>query len=61
VEDRHRELLKEIDVKKSEAILARGETSGGVAARDAAATEEAKALPAGFGLMSQLQKLRGGL
>ncbi|KAL6892256.1 hypothetical protein GGI43DRAFT_188677 [Trichoderma evansii] len=60
VEDRHRELLKEIDVKKNGAILARGESSGGVAARDAIATEEAK-LPAGFGLMSQLQKLRGGL
>lgn len=61
VEDRHRELLKEIDLTKNEAILARGETSGGVAARDAVVTEEAKALPAGFGLMSQLQKLRGGL
>jgi len=61
VEDRHRELLKEIDVKKNEAILTRGETSGGAAARDAVVTEEAKALPAGFGLMSQLQKLRGGL
>ncbi|UKZ64573.1 uncharacterized protein TrAtP1_005787 [Trichoderma atroviride] len=59
VEDRHRELLKEVDVKKSEAILARGEASGGVAAREAVAEE--KALPAGFGLMSQLQKLRGGL
>lgn len=57
VEDRHRELLKEIDVKKNEAILTRGETS----AREAVVTEEAKALPAGFGLMSQLQKLRGGL
>lgn len=52
VEDRHRELLKEVDVKKSEAVLARGEAVAG---------EEAKALPAGFGLMSQLQKLRGGL
>lgn len=60
VEDRHRELLKEMDVKKSDAILARGEASGIVAAREAV-TEEAKALPAGFGLMSQLQKLRGGL
>lgn len=61
VEDRHRELLKEIDVKRSEAILARGESSRGVAARDAVVTDETKALPAGFGLMSQLQKLRGGL
>lgn len=59
VEDRHRELLKEIDVKKSEGILSRGETSGSVAGREAVAEE--KALPAGFGLMSQLQKLRGGL
>lgn len=58
VEDRHRELLKEMDVKKGEAILVRGEASG-VAAREAVAEE--KALPAGFGLMSQLQKLRGGL
>ncbi|KAL7927380.1 hypothetical protein ACQKWADRAFT_276517 [Trichoderma austrokoningii] len=60
VEDRHRELLKEIDVKKGDAVPARGE-AGGTAAREAVVGEEAKALPAGFGLMSQLQKLRGGL
>lgn len=59
VEDRHRELLKEMDVKKGEVILVKGEANGGVSAREAVAGE--KALPAGFGLMSQLQKLRGGL
>ncbi|PNP41221.1 hypothetical protein TGAMA5MH_07091 [Trichoderma gamsii] len=59
VEDRHRELLKEMDVKKGEVILVRGEANAGVSAREAVAGE--KALPAGFGLMSQLQKLRGGL
>ncbi|UKZ56369.1 hypothetical protein TrVGV298_010205 [Trichoderma virens] len=63
VEDRHRELLKELDTKKSEAITARHERGSGssVTARDVAMAEEAKALPGGFGLMSQLQKLRGGL
>jgi hypothetical protein len=64
VEDKHRELLREMDVKKGESILARhdrGGSSGGVAARDAAVAEEVKALPGGFGLISQLQKLRGGL
>ncbi|KAL7897890.1 hypothetical protein HDV63DRAFT_375771 [Trichoderma sp. SZMC 28014] len=59
VEDGHRELLKEMDGKKSEGILSRGEISGSMAAREA--LTEDKALPAGFGLMSQLQKLRGGL
>ncbi|KAL7933521.1 hypothetical protein V8C35DRAFT_304643 [Trichoderma chlorosporum] len=63
VEDRHRELLREIDTKKSEAVAARQERGGGsgVTTRDVAMAEEAKALPGGFGLMSQLQKLRGGL
>ncbi|PNP52987.1 hypothetical protein THARTR1_06502 [Trichoderma harzianum] len=63
VEDRHRELLKEIDTKRSEAITPRHErsSSSGVATREVAVAEEAKALPGGFGLMSQLQKLRGGL
>ncbi|KAM0253856.1 hypothetical protein ACHAQJ_007140 [Trichoderma viride] len=64
VEDKHRELLKEMDMKKGETTLARherGGSSSGVAARDVAAAEEAKALPGGFGLISQLQKLRGGL
>ncbi|KAL7814248.1 hypothetical protein V8C44DRAFT_326185 [Trichoderma aethiopicum] len=65
VEDRHRELLRELDSKKSEAAAAdtvpsqqgRGGASA-ASARDAAAGETQ---PAGFGLMSQLQKLRGGL
>lgn len=62
VEDRHRELLKEMDTIKSEARAVRHERGGSSAmARDVAMTEEAKALPGGFGLMSQLQKLRGGL
>ncbi|RFU78961.1 hypothetical protein TARUN_3265 [Trichoderma arundinaceum] len=64
VEDKHRELLKEIDIKKSEAILAkqeRGRGGSSATARDVAVAEEAKALPGGFGLMSQLQKLRSGL
>ncbi|PTB70962.1 hypothetical protein BBK36DRAFT_1137607 [Trichoderma citrinoviride] len=72
VEDRHRELLKELDSKRSEATAAtatataattsqqgRGGGGGGSAAnaRDGAG----ETLPGGFGLMSQLQKLRGGL
>lgn len=63
VEDRHRELLKEIDTKRSEGIASRHERSGSssVTTREVAMAEEAKALPGGFGLMSQLQKLRGGL
>ncbi|KAL7799684.1 hypothetical protein V8C37DRAFT_365054 [Trichoderma ceciliae] len=64
VEDKHRELLKGVDMKKNEAILAkqeRGSGGFGATARDAAMAEEAKALPGGFGLISQLQKLRGGL
>ncbi|KAK1256409.1 hypothetical protein MKX07_008668 [Trichoderma sp. CBMAI-0711] len=71
VEDRHRELLKELDAKKSEAAVMATTTTttttttsqqargGGSAAsaRDGAGETQ----PAGFGLMSQLQKLRGGL
>lgn len=64
VEDEHRELLREMDSKRSEAAAIKPDRGGGgsgVAAREAAVAEEAKALPGGFGLMSQLQKLRGGL
>ncbi|KAL6884319.1 hypothetical protein HDV57DRAFT_494241 [Trichoderma longibrachiatum] len=64
VEDRHRELLRELDSKKSEAAAAdtvpsqqrRGGASAAGAREYAGETQ-----PAGFGLMSQLQKLRGGL
>ncbi|KAL6881457.1 hypothetical protein J3F83DRAFT_722362 [Trichoderma novae-zelandiae] len=60
VEDRHRELLKELDTKKSEAATTNQQGRGGgnaANARDVAIETQ----PGGFGLMSQLQKLRGGL
>ncbi|KYK56773.1 hypothetical protein DCS_03779 [Drechmeria coniospora] len=64
VEDRHRELKKEIeqaskrDEKAAHESVARSASSG--SARESAAAEDAKA-QTGFGLMNQLQKLRGGL
>lgn len=59
VEDRHRELLREAEQAARRDVTPRqSKVSGG---RDSAATEDGKTLPGGFGLMNQLQKLRGGL
>ena len=62
VEDRHRDLLKELE----QAARRDGKAGGsrarkGSISRDGAVGEDAKALPGGFGLMSQLQRLRSGL
>jgi hypothetical protein len=63
VEDRHRELMREVELanKRQEGV---GRTRKGSVTRDAAvvnAMEESKGGLGGFGLMSQLQKLRSGL
>lgn len=52
VEDRHRELVKERDAGRADAGR-KGEIQ--------ASSEEARPPPGGFGLISQLQKLRSGL
>ncbi len=52
VEDRHRELVKERDA---------GRTDGGRRGDMQSSSEEARPPPGGFGLISQLQKLRSGL
>ncbi|PNY24132.1 Uncharacterized protein TCAP_05933 [Tolypocladium capitatum] len=51
VEDRHRELMREMEQAARRAGLT----------RDTRTAEDSSALPGGFGLMSQLQKLRSGL
>lgn len=60
VEERHRDLVKEMDQasKKPEARKTAKANSGTTAP---STVEEAKAPPGGFGLISQLQKLRSGL
>ncbi|KAK5998084.1 hypothetical protein PT974_00456 [Cladobotryum mycophilum] len=63
VEDRHRELLREVEQAKRETQRqGRGnvvrETGG---ASRGVATDDGKALPGGFGLISQLQMFRGGI
>ncbi|KFH48617.1 hypothetical protein ACRE_005340 [Hapsidospora chrysogenum ATCC 11550] len=62
VEDRHRELMKEME----QAAKAEGKPEGGrprksSVSRDSAGTEDTRALPGGFGLLNQLQRLRSGL
>ncbi|KAH7155282.1 hypothetical protein B0J13DRAFT_222118 [Dactylonectria estremocensis] len=62
VEDRHRELVREMEQAtkrggKPEVAHARKASIP----KEAAVVEDTKALPGGFGLISQLQKLRGGL
>ena len=64
VEDRHRELMREMEQANrrdgsAADASASGRRSGSV--RDAGAAEDPRALPGGFGLISQLQKLRSGL
>ncbi|KAK0387993.1 hypothetical protein NLU13_4237 [Sarocladium strictum] len=63
VEDRHRELMREVELanKRDEGV---GRARKGSVTRDAGvvnAMEETKGGLGGFGLMSQLQKLRSGL
>ncbi|CAM1504173.1 Fc.00g017640.m01.CDS01 [Cosmosporella sp. VM-42] len=63
VEDRHREVVREIEwTAKREGRVEEGRSRKGSITRDAAAAEDSRAAsPGGFGLISQLQKLRGGL
>lgn len=60
VEDRHRDLVREMD----QAARREGRTTAAQARRlgvPAEAAEEESKVPGGFGLLSQLQKLRSGL
>ncbi|OBS27050.1 hypothetical protein FPOA_00991 [Fusarium poae] len=61
VEDKHRDLMKEME---QQAIKEKGKVESrsrkGSVTRDAAVVEDTKS-PGGFGLISQLHKLRGGL
>lgn len=60
VEDRHREVMREIEsTAKKEGRLEETRPRKGSVTRDAAIAEDTKASPGGFGLISQLQKLRG--
>ncbi|KAI9158403.1 hypothetical protein HJFPF1_06398 [Paramyrothecium foliicola] len=62
VEDKHKELMKEME--QAARRDARGDGTRprkSSVSRDAAVIEESKALPGGFGLISQLQRLRTGL
>ncbi|KAJ6439648.1 37s ribosomal protein s5 protein [Purpureocillium lavendulum] len=57
VEDRHRELVREME----QAARREGKAAQESTAAKRAAGDDSKALPGGFGLISQLQKLRSGL
>lgn len=63
VEDRHRDLMREMEqAVKREGKLEAGRPRKSSVTRDAAvATEDARTLPGGFGLLNQLQRLRSGL
>ncbi|KAF4510852.1 hypothetical protein G6O67_002711 [Ophiocordyceps sinensis] len=65
VEDRHRELMRELELQaaKKEGKTAAAATTAKKmgSAREAGPAEDSRTLPGGFGLMSQLQKLRSGL
>ena len=62
VEDRHKELMKEMEqVAKREDRAEGSRPRKSSVTRDAAVTDDARALPGGFGLLNQLQKLRSGL
>ncbi|KAJ4328236.1 hypothetical protein N0V84_001276 [Fusarium piperis] len=62
VEDRHRDLMKEMEqaTKKEGKAEPTSRSRKGSVTRDAAVVEDTKS-PGGFGLISQLQKLRSGL
>lgn len=63
VEDRHRDLMKEMEQVAKKDIKSEGSRprKSSVARETAAVAEESKTLPGGFGLLNQLQKLRSGL
>ncbi|KAF4974782.1 hypothetical protein FZEAL_8359 [Fusarium zealandicum] len=61
VEDKHRDLMKEMEqTAKKEGKVEGSRSRKGSITRDAAVVEDTKS-PGGFGLISQLQKLRSGL
>ncbi|KAJ4271631.1 hypothetical protein NW762_000336 [Fusarium torreyae] len=61
VEDRHRDLMKEVEqATKDKGKVETSRPRKGSVTRDAAVVEDTKS-PGGFGLISQLHKLRGGL
>ncbi|UNI20173.1 hypothetical protein JDV02_006289 [Purpureocillium takamizusanense] len=59
VEDRHRELVRDMEQAARREGKAAQETAA--AKRAAGGADDSKTLPGGFGLISQLQKLRSGL
>ncbi|KAL6855225.1 hypothetical protein ACO1O0_006364 [Amphichorda felina] len=67
VEDRHKELMKEMEQSAKREGKTEGATrprKSSVSSRErdaAAAAEDTRALPGGFGLLTQLQRLRSGL
>ncbi|KAF4987957.1 hypothetical protein FDECE_15240, partial [Fusarium decemcellulare] len=62
VEDRHRDLMKEMEqAAKKEGKVETTRSRKGSVTRDAAVVVEDTKSPGGFGLISQLQKLRSGL
>lgn len=63
VEDRHRDLMKEMEqaAKKEGKAEPTSRSRKGSVTRDAAVVVEDTKSPGGFGLISQLQKLRSGL
>ncbi|KEY66421.1 hypothetical protein S7711_06164 [Stachybotrys chartarum IBT 7711] len=65
VEDRHKELMKEMEAVRNEGRVEAGRSRKGSVTRDAAmaggAAEDPKMMPGGFGLIGQLQRLRNGL
>lgn len=62
VEDKHKDLMREME----QAAKREGKSEGtrprkSSVSRDSAGTEDVRALPGGFGLLNQLQRLRSGL
>ncbi|CAG9938956.1 unnamed protein product [Clonostachys rosea f. rosea IK726] len=62
VEDRHRELMRDMEPgTRKDGKLEGSRTRKGSVTRDAAVTGESKPMPGGFGLLTQLQRLRNGI
>ncbi|KAK7429276.1 hypothetical protein QQZ08_004286 [Neonectria magnoliae] len=62
VEDQHRELVRDMEqAAKREGRVESPHARKASISRDAVVVEDTKTLPGGFGLISQLQKLRNGL
>ncbi|KAK7228940.1 hypothetical protein V2G26_001110 [Clonostachys chloroleuca] len=62
VEDRHRELMRDMDPgTRKDGKLEGSRARKGSVTRDAAVAGESKTMPGGFGLLTQLQRLRNGI